>query len=298
LKTAIAALFFKNSMIAIWDWSSNTIYYSYSGYSPMTPSQQIKFLSNGLLVGSASASSMNIWYSNVSNVSSILNSGSYCRALEELSNGNLASAGDDKYINYWNLKTGALINRTNVGSVQNFLKQVGNYLVSASSNSFIFLWNITTLSMVGNLSGHTGAVRLLDATPNGLLLSVGFDFSMRLWNLTSRTCLSILSNPLGNNTSIKTLRVVSSNLTAVAGLYSQIALVQITNTNVLNISAWISLPGGTNVYDLRVSSNNVLVVAFSNGTMAFFNLTTNLLIQTLNPLGLTSPVYQFDIFSE
>jgi WD40 repeat protein len=153
---------------------------------------------------------------------------------------------------------------------------------------------------VGNLSDHTSSVRFLDATPNGLLLSAANDFSVRLWNLTTMTCLSSLANTLGTDIDIYTMRLVSSNLVAVGGYKTQIALVQISNTNVLNISAWISLPGGTRANDLKVSSNNILVVALTDGKVAFFNLTTNLLIQTLNPPGLTStsPVRQLDLISE
>jgi WD40 repeat protein len=210
-------------MIAIWDWSNNTIYYSYPGYGSYARYQQIKFLRNGLLAGSASASSINLWYSNVSSVSSVLNSDSFVYALEELSNGNLASAGDDGYINFWNITTGALISRKNVGVVQNYLKQVGNYLASASEDNLIYLWNITTFSVVGSLSGHTAAVALLDATPNGLLLSACAEYSVRLWNLTTMTCLSNLTNLLGSGNSINTMRLVSSNLAAVGGAKTQIA---------------------------------------------------------------------------
>jgi hypothetical protein len=53
----------------------------------------------------------------------------------------------------------------------------------------------------------------------------------------------------------------------------------------------------TFVYDLRISSRNLLVASVSDGTVAFFNLTTNLLINTLTPVGTAFPALYLDLMS-
>jgi WD40 repeat protein len=284
-----------NDMLVIWDWGSNTIINTYVGY--MSRSWTIlKYLSSGLLAGPASPKSINLWYSNASNVSMILNNS--CLALEELSNGNLASAGMDGYISFWNSTTGTLVSRINVGVAQYFLKQVCTYLLSASGDKRIYLWNLTTLGKIGNLSGHTGKVKLLDFTQNGLLLSASEDNSVRLWDVTSQSCLSNLSNPLGVGKNITCMRLVSSNVTAVAGRANYIALIRINATNFLSRWLNLSLPVSTTfAYDLRVSSSNTLVVSVSDGSVAFFNLTTNVFIRTLSPLATPSPTIYLDLMS-
>jgi WD40 repeat protein len=285
-----------NNKIAIWDWSNNTVYYWYDTFFGTAYATILKYLSNGLLVGTT-PNIMKFWCSNASNISLILNSNAI--ALEELSNGNLASAGTNGYINFWNLTTGAFINRITTGVAQYFLKQVCNYLLSASGDNRIYLWNLTSLSLVGNLTGHTAIVRLLEATPNGLVLSASLDNSIRLWDLTNLTCLSILANPLGVSKNITGMRLVSSNTLAVVGAANYIALIQIKNATVLSKSGNISLPVNTTfAYDLRVASSNVLVVAVSDGSVAFFNLTTNLLIKTATPpVSPVTPVICLDLMS-
>jgi WD40 repeat protein len=285
-------------MLAIWDWSTNTVYYTYLAYIQSFSWTTIKYLSSGLLAGSAALNRMNLWYSNASNVSLVLNNNS-CVGLEELSDGRLASSDTSGYINFWNLTSGKLVDRLSVGVTQYFLKQVCNYLLSASGDNRIYLWNLTSLSLVGNLTGHTGIVRLLEATPNGLVLSASLDNSIRLWDLTNLTCLSILANPLGVSKNITGMRLVSSNTLAVVGAANYIALIQIKNATVLSKSGNISLPVNTTfAYDLRVASSNVLVVAVSDGSVAFFNLTTNLLIKTATPpVSPVTPVICLDLMS-
>lgn len=55
-------------------------------------------------------------------------------------------------------------------------------LATAGSDNMIRLWNLATREQLGQLTGHTGSVAALDYR-DGMLVSGGFDTSLRVWAL-------------------------------------------------------------------------------------------------------------------
>ncbi len=152
----------------------------------------LAFSSDHSYLASCSADGyLNLWNANSSwTLMFRLNNG-YCAVLIQLPNGQLA-AGSGFNINIWDpLNTIVGPIRTLTGH-SNFvfglsLSPDSSILASSSQDTTIKLWNFisgqTTALMT--LSGHSDQVRALCFVTNQLLVSGSFDFSIRVWNVTS-----------------------------------------------------------------------------------------------------------------
>ncbi|MEZ6115793.1 MAG: hypothetical protein R3C28_04370 [Pirellulaceae bacterium] len=70
----------------------------------------------------------------------------------------------------------------------------GLSIVSGHSDSIIRIWDRQTLSLVGELKGHSRVVLRLAIHPDGkTLTSVSADSTARLWNIPTRTLLGTLN---------------------------------------------------------------------------------------------------------
>ena len=99
----------------------------------------------------------------------------------------LASGGDDKTIEVWNLKTGE-----NLHTLSGHTERVtslaispdGKTLASSSDDNTIKLWNLQNGQLESTLTGHTAAVTSIVITPTGqTLASASRDKTVKLWNL-------------------------------------------------------------------------------------------------------------------
>ena len=121
----------------------------------------------------------------------------------------LASGGDDKTIEVWNLKTGENI-RTLNGHTEKVTSLAitpdGKTLASSSDDNTIKLWNLQNGQLENTLTGHSAAVTSIVITPTGqTLASASRDKTVKLWNLQNsqlrRTlkaeAISLVINPDG-----------------------------------------------------------------------------------------------------
>ncbi|MHA2328540.1 MAG: WD40 repeat domain-containing protein [Candidatus Hodarchaeales archaeon] len=75
-----------------------------------------------------------------------------------------------------------------------------NMLASASSDNFIFLWDIETGQMIRNLTGHADSVFSLAFHPGGDILASGsFDQNVFLWNITTG---EVIANLTGHTSAV------------------------------------------------------------------------------------------------
>jgi WD40 repeat protein len=281
--------------LLFWNWSNNSIVSSFPGvlsYPLSSGYTNLKFLNDGRLAGETNY--ITIW--NTTNSTKF--QGLTAIALEVLTNGTLVSAGPAGYLRYWNTTAGSQTSWFDVQIKQFSLKQMLNssYLASGSDNGTILVWDTSSNTNVAALDGHTDRVNLLEAAPNGLLLSSSFDYTVRLWNMTQ--CLSVLSSPLGIGRGISAMKMISSNQFVLAGNSDSLLLVKIDSNNKLGMYQRINLPvSSTIVNDLRVTSQRIIILAISDGTMAFYNIPSNQFAQILTP---SSPriVSYFDIIGE
>ena len=105
------------------------------------------------------------------------------RSIEFVSNQEVVSAGDDQQIFITN------INRPEqakplprIGAKHYCVKSLPNgMLATGGSDNKIRIWQLSNLSQIGTLEGHTGTVTGLDAQ-NGQLVSGSYDTQVRVWN--------------------------------------------------------------------------------------------------------------------
>jgi WD40 repeat protein len=270
----------------VWDWSSNQILLTLN-WSPQTmPSAaayaytSVKFLANGLLAAPTASFKVNIWNVTSGQVKlSLSHQGVY--ALEQLNNSNLVSVGSNRLIKIWSTITGQLIYQALTPSYQYALKQtnIANYLASASKDHNVYIFDTNSLTTLYTLSGHGDEVYLLDLTPSGLLLSGSYDYTVKLWNVTN-------SNPLSSATFSyrpACLKVVSSNQLVVGFPTTYIKIVNISSANVLTIVSQVNLITNSQVNDMRLTIENILLLDQSDGYVFFLDTNTFTFQQALLP---------------
>jgi WD40 repeat protein len=259
-----------DNTLQIWNWSDNTILFSMQGDFSLWANPV--FLSNGLLAASGSdGSTVNVWNISTGQLVFKVTAGFY--ALEELCTGYLATTGADLLLSTWSMTVRdyhwALLQTS-----------VNNYLVSGSKDSYVYIWNVTTLAMVAKLTGHSKDVYLLEIIQSDLLVSGSEDYSLILWNLTTFSLLDQLYS----------LRSVWAQLLAVSDNqlvfgdrdYNGVQLVDIISSSNLSLGAHITLPNN-NFNHFRLNSQNVLLVANSDKSVNILNLNTSMVMQTLTP---------------
>jgi WD40 repeat protein len=101
----------------------------------------------------------------------------------------LASAGEDRKINIWDVATAQLAGSLeSAGSKVMAISLCGpNQLASGGSDNVIRIWDIQSKQEVRRLVGHTGSIATLDCNHHRrLLVSGSFDTTARLWRLDHR----------------------------------------------------------------------------------------------------------------
>ena len=79
-------------------------------------------------------------------------------------------------------------------------------LASASADTTVRIWNLTTGTQEMVLYGHTSKAYSIDVLVNGYLVSGGFDHALRVWNTTSGQLVCNITNAhSGNILVVKTL---------------------------------------------------------------------------------------------
>lgn len=267
-----------NDTIFIWDYETSTLNKVLSGATSQPTF--LKFLSDGRLAGQSSSGTINVW--NVQTGSVDLNLTADAYSLEELWNGLLASSGSDLTLKIWNLTDGNLVNSVKLNSKreQYFLKQtnVHNYLASGEITGKIYIWNTSTYTIVNTLIGHTSNIYFMITFGNGLLVSVASDSYVRLWNITNGTCLSSY-NPYGSS-AIYAVALASNDSIAISGASEFVIVAQLNSSNSFVEKAIFNM-NVSYVNDLRATSDNILLMTLAEGSIAYLNLTTLTVTQTV-----------------
>ncbi|MHA1993658.1 MAG: WD40 repeat domain-containing protein [Candidatus Hodarchaeales archaeon] len=117
----------------------------------------------------------------------------------------LASGSFDRTILIWNLTSGEIMGNftghtSSIWSLD--FSPDGLYLASGSGDSTVRIWDYTSSNSLLNLTGHTEVVKSVQFLSNGLLASGSYDDSILLWNITSGSLETIISNNSDNILSI------------------------------------------------------------------------------------------------
>jgi WD40 repeat protein len=279
--------------LKLWDWSTNTVLLNLTWLTGISSGSFFKILQNGLLVVPNNSSTSKAYDLKSAEVKFLLNGA--VRALEQLSNGNLLTATTDNYLRIWNSQTGQLIYQLSKPSVTYFsLRQTSiPNLVAAGSNggSIVQLMVINTLSVVKTLIGDSNSFMFLENTPSGLLVGAsGVAYNgLKLWNVNTGVTLgSIVFGTTVGTTTITCLKVVSNQQLVVSFQTNSIQFVNITAENNLTSVQTVNLITSSQVYDMRLTMEDILLLAQADGSVFFMDINTKSFLQALSPVSSTS----------
>jgi WD40 repeat protein len=283
-----------DNTLKIWDWSSNTVLFTLN-WTPNSNSYAyscVKFLSNGLLVAPYNNTVINVWNVMTGQVQFSLTGSVF--GLEQLSNSNLMSSGSDNFLRIWNSNTGKLILQLNTGAWHFRIRQtlIPNLVATSCYDKNIYIWDINTLNQVNKLVGHSNQVYFLDLTSSGLLLSnaINSDNSVKLWNVSITSPLNSFTCP----TRITCMKVLSDRQLVVGFQANYLQFINISSSNVLSLASQVNLITNSQLYDMKLTSQNILILSQLDGTVLFMNTNTTTYLQALTP-NLTAVTYNFDI---
>ena len=139
-------------------------------------------ISGDVMVHGGVDSSIHIWsiFSGVIRTISTLNA---VRSLRYLNNGYLAAGHDDGTIEIWNINTGSLIRSfsTSLYAIRE-LETLNNELLSSASETTVRVWNLTSVTVLFSLTGHTSSVYALKRISMNLIASGDISGFVIIWD--------------------------------------------------------------------------------------------------------------------
>lgn len=267
-----------NNNIILWDWYSKSILLNISAYTNLFT--YVVFLSDGRLAGQGSTDSTKIWNTNTGVAEFTLNKD--CTALEQLDNGYLVTTGTSNNLFVWNAINGTLVNTIVTSVASSFfsiMKQVNsnNLLAIGDSSGSIWIYDMNSYNLAGKLSNHTDLIASLEIMPSGHLISGSYDSKIVVWNVTTRSVISSL-NPFNNY--IYTIKMISNYTFAVCGITFNVYIININPlTFQMTLNKTFST-GNSFAKDIKLANSDLLLVAFNNGSIGYYNISTSLMIAT------------------
>lgn len=115
----------------------------------------------------------------------------------------IASGGEDKTIQLWNIPTNEHEESPNYGVLEGHKLAVtalrwskdDNFLATSSADSTIGIWDVTTGTRVRKGTGHELAVNEIEISADSLVLSVGDDGSAKIWDQREKHPVSVIDSP-------------------------------------------------------------------------------------------------------
>ncbi|KAI1702106.1 WD domain, g-beta repeat domain-containing protein [Ditylenchus destructor] len=169
-------------------------------------------------------------------------------------NGMLVTSSKDRSIAVWDMVSPQKIDLRRAlgghGAAVNVVDFDERYIVSASGDKTIKVWNTDTYEIVRTLRGHKRGIACLQYRVR-LIVSGSSDYSIRLWDIECGTCLRVLE---GHEELVRCIRFDSKRI--VSGAYDG------------KIKVW-DLQAAL---DPRTSPNNICIKTFSEHTGRVFRL--------------------------
>jgi len=136
-----------------------------------------------------------IWDATTGKDVATANTSFICRSLAVLPDGRMACGcrGAIHLLNTSTLDVTARLNHDLLDSYVKTLVVLEGGLLASGCEKRVYLWNTLTEDRVGLLVGHTNDVTSLAVLPRGLLASGSDDNTVRVWDVASNACLTVLS---------------------------------------------------------------------------------------------------------
>jgi WD40 repeat protein len=206
---------------------------------------RIKILPNGQVFTSYSDSSIRIW--NIANplswslVRTYTGHSGPTYGIVFIRADTLATGSLDKTIKIWRISTGFTNRIITPGTIVYSVALLtdGVTLASACSNKINF-YNVNTGSFLRTITASPSTITELLVISSTLLASAGFDYRIRIWNLTLTTNIAVRTMT-GHTNNVYELKRISADMIASASFDTTIRLWNITNGNLIR-----NLTGHTN----------------------------------------------------
>ena len=153
----------------------------------------------------------------------------------------LATGSLDKTIQIWLISTGATTRTINPGTIVYSVALLtdGATLASACSNR-INLYNVNNGTLLRSIVASQSTITELLVISSTLLASAGFDFEIRIWNISS-TASNAFRTMTGHTNNVYGLKRISADMIASASFDTTLRLWNISNGNLVR-----NLTGHTN----------------------------------------------------
>lgn len=275
------------------DWMSQTSILSKSLNVPI-------FLKDGRLVFN-SLSTIQIW--NFTRASLDISIPNFNYIFEELSNGFLATGA----FSFTTIKIFNIVYKTLIATLQSVntvsaLKQLKtcNYLASGDSQGEIYLWNTYDFSLINTLHGHSSIISGIDELKIGIMVSISYDGSIKIWAIPAGKCLNTFT-PLIPVYVLFNLKVISKNQILLSTSF-KILVIQVNDKYQMKFNRTINTPyNSVSINDLKLTKTGLIMAIFADGTLGYYNLTTSQLIRreatnkTLFHLAIPSKIFVFAV---
>jgi len=152
------------------------------------------------------------------------------------------------------------------------------FLVSASQDKTIKIWNLVNYTLVNTILGHTNGVWCVCTLSNSMLASGSADLTIKIWNITNLSNITLISTLTGHTNAVRSLTFLSNGLLASASYDKTIKIWNLTSFSLVN-----TLTGHTNIiYSIIQLKNGILASSSADRTVKYWNVSSASLITTLN----------------
>ena len=181
----------EDSYIKIWNtatWSLITTYKEHA--EPISSIYQIDDDTLASCSGSSANGYFNIWSISTATGSRRVYLTYWCRSLQLLSNGLMATGNGYGQLQFWDYTSSSydvpvktIQDSTTSNTIFDIALIDSQYLATASTDKTIKIWDYQSYTLVRTLSGHTNTVRSLKLFSSKYLISGSYDKSIRVWDL-------------------------------------------------------------------------------------------------------------------
>ena len=236
-------------------------------------------LPNGNLVSTSSDSTVKIWDTTTWNLLRTYTGHTPSTTIKcQLINCSvIASAGSDASIHIWNVDSGLLISKINVGvSVVSMQKLANGLLASGHSDGCVKVWFLSNGTLAYSLIGHVqgNIVYDLALVSDRLLASISSDQTVRIWDLLTQS----LKYTLAHGSNAYVLKAVNSNLLASSGA-NAVKLWDMTTGSLIRT---LLLADAGYVSAMDMLDMDMLVVATWGQNISYWQVSTGRLMSSLN----------------
>ncbi|KAL6454096.1 WDR5 WD repeat-containing protein 5 [Candida maltosa Xu316] len=154
----------------------------------------------------------------------------------------------------------------------------GENLAISSSNGKIYIYDLSTATLITTLTGHTKGVSDIVYSPinSNILASCSDDLTIRLWNIKANKCIKIFKK---HTYHITTLKFIQKGNILISGSSDEtITIWDITSNKIMTTLAAHSDP----VSSIALTPDDSMIVSASyDGLMRLFDLQTSQCLKTL-----------------